>query len=342
MMERKPIKLILSILLVFLIIFMTACSQARQSPVTDKVSKTNIKMDTVVSITLYDWEDSTTIDRAMDEIDRLEALLSVQKEGSELYKLAESAGTAWIAISPETSEVLNIAKKYLLLSNGYFNITVGPLVSLWDIHNGKGHYPNDVEREAAIEFVTCGNLLLKEDEAYLECAGMRADLGAIAKGYIADKVKELLLNEGVEHAIIDLGRNILLIGGKPDGSDFNIGVQDPLSDEGEILTVLNANDKSIVTSGIYERYFEYEGVRYHHILDPYTGYPSDSGLASVTIVSDTSTAGDALSTTCLLLGLDEGMELIESLPETEALFMTTDGEVYMTDIEISLPLSYNR
>ena len=159
---------------------------------------------------------------------------------------------------------------------------------------------------------------------------MKADLGGIAKGYIADRVKEHLLGLGVEHAVIDLGGNVILIGGKPDGSPFTIGVKDPLGENGELLETVESIDESLVSSGIYERWFEHEGRRYHHILDPFTGAPSESDLAGVTVISASSADGDALSTACLLLGSEAGMELAESMDGVEALFVTRDGQVHMT------------
>ena len=138
------------------------------------------------------------------------------------------------------------------------------------------------------------------------------------------------MQEGVEHAIIDLGRNILLIGEKPEGAAFLIGVQDPVQEGESIWCAVEARDNSVVTAGVNERFFEEDGVRYHHILDPHTGFPSDTGLASVTIVSETSVQGDALSTTCMLLGEEKGLALIESIPDVEALFIRADGSETQT------------
>ena len=165
--------------------------------------------------------------------------------------------------------------------------------------------------------------------AYLMRPGMRVDLGALAKGYIADKVKALLLDRGVESGVIDLGRNILLIGEKPGEAPFSIGIQSP-TDAGKLLRVLSLRDRSLVTSGTYERYFERDGVRYHHVLDPFTGFPADRGLLAVTVLSSSSLWGDGLSTACLLLGVEGGMALIDSLPETEALFVLADGTIQTT------------
>ena len=312
-------------LLLPLLLLLCACGQTQtQDQEVPTVQKTNFQMDTVVTITLYDWTDETAIDDAFKEIDRLESLLSVEKEGSDLDRLAKAAGQDWVEIAPETREVLELAKEYYTTSGGLLDVTAGPLIDLWDINNG-GHYPSREELDAVLPLINCDDLRVEEGRAYLARPDMKANLGAIAKGYIADRVKDLLVDMGVKHAVLDLGRNILLIGGKTEDAPFRIGVQDPNGDEGALLAVLSVSDKSLVTSGVYERYFEYEGTRYHHILDPDTGFPADNGLAAVSIVSDDSANGDALSTTCLLLGKEKGLALIESLPGVEALFVDGDG-----------------
>lgn len=307
-----------------LMLCLGGCSQG-----SEPVSKANFLLDTYVEITLYDDSDISVIDLAFQEITRLEDMLSVNREGSELDQLAKAAGKEWVTISPETQEVLLLAKEYSELSGGLFDITSGPLIDLWDI-NGEGHYPTQAELDAVLPLISSDDLLLEDGKAFLAREGMEANLGAIAKGYIADKVKELLVDQGVESAIIDLGRNVLLIGTKPDGSVFRVGVQDPNQDQGVLLGLVSTADTSVVTSGINERYFTYEGTDYHHILDPFTGFPADNDLASVTILSTSSAQGDALSTTCLLLGVEKGMELIESLEGVEAFFIAKDGTTTMS------------
>ncbi|MBR5533385.1 MAG: FAD:protein FMN transferase, partial [Ruminiclostridium sp.] len=268
-----------------LLLGLGGCSQQDEP-----VSKANFLLDTYVQITLYDDSDPAVIDLAFQEITRLEDMLSVNREGSELDQLAKAAGKEWVTISPETQEVLLLAKEYADLSGGLFDVTAGPLIDLWDI-NGEGHYPTQEELDAVLPLISSDDLLVEDGRAYLAREGMEANLGAIAKGYIADKVKELLMAEGVESAILDLGRNVLLIGDKPDGSAFKVGVQDPNQDQGVLLGLVTTADTSVVTSGINERYFTYEGVDYHHILDPFTGFPADNDLASVTILSTSSAQG---------------------------------------------------
>ncbi len=294
------------------------------------VERDSFAMDTVIRISLYNWEKEETLTLAMSEINRLEGLLSVEQEGSDLYKLAQAAGEDWVDISPETQELLSKAKDYWQLSEGHFDVTIGPLVNLWNIRDGTGHVPSQDELTQACSLVDAEKLLLEDGRAFLSEKGMEANLGGIAKGYIADKVKELLLAEGVEYALINLGGNILLIGGKDADTPFHVGVEKPETEEGLLPGRIEARDKSIVTAGITQRFFMENGIRYHHILDPFTGYPADTGLVCVTIVSNNSVDGDALSTTCLLLGAEKGMELIESIPDTEALFQTVDGDLLLS------------
>ena len=169
----------------------------------------------------------------------------------------------------------------------------------------------------------------------------KIDLGGIAKGYIADQVKNYLVEEGIEHAYINLGGNILTLGGKTDDSNFRIGIQKPFAEDGTVMAVLPVSDKSIVSSGNYERYFKKDGKIYHHILDPSTGYPIENNLNQVTIISDKSVDGDALSTTCYALGLDEGLKLIQSMDNIEAVFITNDNTIYKSSDSVNLITDIN-
>lgn len=293
------------------------------------LSRTDYLLDTVVTLTLYGATEGD-LDAAFAEIRRLNDLLDAYSPFSDLGWLQAAAGERPVAVSKETMELLTFAKDLYGRTGGYLDVTVGPLIDLWDIRNG-GHYPAEGELSRALGLLGMDDLVLDEAKgtAYLMRPGMRVDLGALAKGYIADKVKALLLDRGVESGVIDLGRNILLIGEKPGEAPFSIGIQSP-TDAGNLLRVLSLRDRSLVTSGTYERYFERDGVRYHHVLDPFTGFPADRGLLAVTVLSSSSLWGDGLSTACLLLGVEEGMALIDSLPETEALFVLTDGTVQTT------------
>lgn len=296
-----------------------------------EVTDTGFYLDTTVTITLYDWSDPKTIQKAFDEIARLERLLSVEMDGSDAANISENAGVQPVAAAPETLEVLKSAQKYASLSGGKFDVTIGPLVSLWDIHDGSGYVPTVEERQNAQRQIDYRKLSVKGDTVFLEDAGMKMNLGAIAKGYIADRVKALLQKEGVKHAVINLGGNVAVIGKKPDGHPFCIGIQDPLGNTGEIIGALEVADGSLVSSGNYERYFEQNGVRYHHILDPDSGAPAETGLSGVTVLTEKSVDGDALSTTLFLLGMEQGKKLIESIDGAEALFVDQSGTIMVTD-----------
>lgn len=316
---KKCLTLLLACLL---LCSLGGCSREQAA---EPLSKTNLMLDTVVTISLYDSQDTALLEEAFDEIARLEDLLSATVEGSDIDRLNRAAGQDWVDIAPETEEVLGLAKKYAALSGGAFDVTAGPLIDLWGIHNGEGHYPTQAELDQVLPLIGSEDLLIEAGRAFLARPGMEVNLGAIAKGYIADRVKALLEDRGVEHATLDLGRNVLLIGGKTAEDPFRIGIQDPNDQQGALIGALDVADRSVVTSGINERYFTYEGRQYHHILDPFTGFPADTGVASVTILSDSSAQGDALSTTCLLLGQEQGAALIESLEGVEALFILIDG-----------------
>lgn len=297
----------------------------------EPLSQSNFQLDTVITISLYDWEEEGIFQETFAEIDRLESLLSVDKEGSDLDKLWKNAGKEWTKVSKETAEVLRSSLQYSRLSDGYFDVTAGPLISLWNIREGTGHIPTAEELKVAQNCIGYQGLLEQgKGEFLLQSAGMKANLGAIAKGYIADCMKSFLMEKGVKSGIINLGGNVVVIGENPEGKPFTIGIQDPLKATGEILGTIQATDCSLVSSGINERYFESEGVRYHHILDPFTGYPSDNGVAGVTILSENSMDGDALSTSVFLLGKEKGLALVESLPGIEALIVDMDGKVTMT------------
>ena len=308
-------------LALLLLALLPGCEAQSQS-----LSRTDYLLDTVVTLTLY-GATQADLDAAFREIRRLSDLLDAYDPFSDLGWLQAAAGQTPVTVAPETMELLTFAKEMHARTGGRFDVTVGPLIDLWDIRNG-GHYPTADELSAARALLGMDDLILDEaaGTAYLARPGMRVDLGALAKGYIADRVKALLLQRGVQSGVLDLGRNILLIGEKPDGAAFRLGIQSPEA-AGDMLRVLSLRDKSLVTSGTYERYFEHEGSRYHHVLDPFTGFPADTGLSAVTILSDSSLRGDALSTACLLLGLTDGLALIDALPDAEALFVLTDGTV---------------
>lgn len=221
--------------------------------------------------------------------------------------------------------------RYGALTHGALDITVAPLVEAWNINQGVVSIPANATIAAALSKVSYEHVHLDGAKHSITLEdGATVDLGAIAKGYIADQLKDYLVSQGVTSAIIDLGGNILCIGEKSTGP-FTVGIRRPFSTPDDVLITLSISDQSVVTSGTYERYFEDNGIIYHHIIDPKVGYPADSGLQSVTIISPASTDGDCLSTACMVLGLKDSLELINSLENVEAIFITTEGDIITSE-----------
>lgn len=319
-----------AVLAVFAFFYSRQTHQQQSDPIT----ATAFKLNTVVTITIYDSQDQKLLDGAMALCDKYERVFSRTLPESELYQL--NAGTlpqedgAFI-LSDSLADLIRQGLYYSELSEGAFDISIGPVSSLWDFTSGTALIPDEQELARALELVDYRQVELDGNHLRFGMEGMQLDLGAIAKGYIADRIKDYLVSEGVKSAIIDLGGNILCAGVRPDSAPFRIGIQRPFADRSETAAIVKIDGKSVVSSGIYERYFEKDGTLYHHILNPKTGYPYDNGLVSVTIISDLSVDGDGLSTSCFALGLDKGLELIESLPDTYAAFITEDGTLHFSD-----------
>lgn len=253
---------------------------------------------------------------------------------SDISKINQAKG-APVTVHEETIELLEKGISYGNLSDGAFDITIGELSDLWDIslkalleETDASMIPSETEIAEALATVDYTCIKINGNEVSLTNPDARIDLGGIAKGYIADKMKEYLLEQGVESALINLGGNVLTVGAKPDDSPFTIGVQYPFKDDGSSIASVQVTDETVVSSGIYERYFKVDDTLYHHILDPHTGYPYSNNLLGVTIVTKNSVDGDALSTICFALGLEKGMDFIEHLDDTEALFITEDYEIH--------------
>ena len=243
-------------------------------------------------------------------------------EGSDVWNLNHAQGQP-VTVSEETARLLRLALDYADKSDGALDVTIAPVSSLWDFKAADPAVPAAEELKRAAAHVNWKNLRLEGRTAQLLDKEMAVDLGAVAKGYIADRLEESLRGQGVTSALINLGGNIVVLGDK-NGKAWQVGIQSPF-DEEALAATLEVRDKTVVTSGTYERSFRKNGVLYHHILDPRTGEPVRNGLASVTILADGSMIADALSTACFVLGETKGMELIAATPEAEALFIREDG-----------------
>lgn len=289
--------------------------------------------DTVVTVILY-GKDAGRIKELgpgiHEQMQKYENLLSRTKEGSDIWRINHSNGKP-VTISSETALLMEKALSYAALSEGLADPSVGALSTLWDFgHNDQKELPDRALIEDALTHVNYQNILLTENKVTLKDSAMVLDLGFIAKGYIADQIKDYLLENGVESALINLGGNVLAVGQKPGNQPFQVGIKRPFDDSGTPLLTIPVNDYSVVSSGNYERFFEKDGTLYHHILSTENGYPAESDLSQVTILSKESVDGDALSTICFLLGYEKANELILSLPDTEAIFVKTDGSILKT------------
>lgn len=292
----------------------------------EKISGVEFYFDTVVTLTLYGGSQEL-LDEMWTACGYYENLLSKTIVTSDVARI-NAAGGETVTVNPETWDILRRAKEISTASGHAFSITVAPLTAMWDFTDGTQRMPTDEERIAALPLVNDDALVLGDDYTVTLPAGMMIDLGGIAKGYIADKIAEMAQGK-VTGATLNFGGNVYVIGVKPNGSYFRVGIQDPNSPTGTALLALTLPSGSVVTSGIYERYFIKDGVRYHHILDPKTGLPSDSDLASATVVLDSSMTADAVATACIVLGRDGAIELLERLG-MDGLLITRSGEVFST------------
>ncbi|WP_434291606.1 FAD:protein FMN transferase [Clostridium botulinum] len=304
------------------------CNSKSEEP----VSRETYLMGTIINIKAYGKNADKAVQASVDKISDIENKMSLNISTSEINKINKNAGIAPVKVSKNTFDVVKASLIYSEKSKGSFDITVEPLVSLWGIGTDKARIPSKDEISNALKLINYKDVIINEKEStvMLKRKGQAIDLGAIAKGYTADELKKVLLNYNVSSAFLSLGGNVYVLGNKPDKTPWKIGVQNPLEPRGDYLGIVSVSDKSVVTSGNYERFFERNGKRYHHIFDTKTGYPAEKGLISVSIISDKSIDGDALSTSVYTLGLDEGKKLIESLKGVEAIFVTNDKKVYVT------------
>lgn len=346
--------LILCTVLVCPMLLFTGCGNITDADTSttgnQPISISSIKLNTAVQITIYDSQDKALLDDCLALCDKYELIFSRTNEKSELYKLNHRkdvsdgdfstdgqttpypvSGTAdtW-HISEDLAALLSEGLDITKESDGAFDIAIAPLTSLWDFTAEDPRVPDDAAIQKALPLCSSDGVTIDGQDITLPSDDIQFDVGAIAKGYIADRLKDFLMKKGVKSAIINLGGNVLCIGSKPDGTPFKVGIQKPFADRNETEAVMDITGKSVVSSGIYERCFKQDGKLYHHILNPQTGYPYDNGLISVTIISDQSVDGDALSTTCFALGLEDGLKFAEK-KGVQAVFITEDYELHYTD-----------
>jgi thiamine biosynthesis lipoprotein len=295
--------------------------------------RTEFVLGTVCSVTLYDQAKENVYRDIFNRLREIETRMSVNLPDTEVVRVNAAAGLEPVQVHDNVFNVIQRAVHYAKISGGAFDPTVGPLVSLWGITGDNPRVPSQAEIDAVLPLIDWRDIELDSTarSVFLKRPGMALDLGAIAKGYAADEAAAIIRKAGLKRAIVNLGGNILTLGEKKDKSPWRIGLQDPLEERGAYFGVVTCPEKTLVTSGVYEKFFEADGLRYHHLLSPSDGYPARSGLLAVTIITDNSMDADALSTAVFVLGYAKGRALIESLEGTEAVFVFDDMSVWKTE-----------
>lgn len=316
----------ISILLVMLLL-LAGCGHSNG----DQFEAEEYAMGTVISQTVYGPNARKAGGEVFVRIKNLEEIMSFNVPRGDIYRINQSAGVKAVEIDGDTVKVLKTALLFAELSNGAFDPTIGPVVNCWSIGGVEERVPEAWELEKLAPLVNYRDVYLDDHSAGLKNTGQMFDLGGIAKGYAGDAAAKIYRQNGCGSAIINLGGNVMALGNKPDGSQWRIGIQDPRAGNGKIIGTVRVTDNAVVTSGDYQKYFIRDGKRYHHIINPRTGCPAESDLISVTVIAGSSAAADALSTGAFVLGLEKGRELIGRYGEAEAVFITADKMIYVTE-----------
>ena len=291
----------------------------------EKYQKQLFAMDTYMEFTAYGRGGQLAVEKAAQEVQRLDALLSAQNEESQVYALNQLGS---LVVSDDLAEIIQRGKEIFRETDGLFDDTVYPLMELWGFPTGEYHVPSGEEIENLLPYVDGGMVEISGNTVTLG-EGQQIDLGGIAKGYTGEKLTEIFQEYGVSSAMVSLGGNIQAIGTKPDGSSWRVGIRDPKGSQQDYAGVLQVQDEAVVTSGGYERYFEEDGKTYIHIIDPRTGYPVENDLLSVTIVSPDGTLADGLSTALYIMGYDKAVQFWQQhQDEFDVILITTDEQIH--------------
>ena len=308
-------------LLLFTLICVMSCEF-----ITSEMNEIDIfAMDTFMSIKAK-GADGELLSNVEAEITRLESLFSVTRPDSDIAKLNVEGK---VEANSDTVKLIEMAKNMCEMTNGALDISVYPVVSLWGFTNGNYRVPKNSEIKDALRFVDYAQIEINGSIVQLD-EGMKLDLGAVAKGYTSDKICELLRENGVTSAVINLGGNVQTIGKRPDGEKWRVAVKNPFETDKNLL-VVEIEDAAVITSGNYERYFEADGKRYCHIIDSKTGYPADNGIVSMTVIGKSGLECDALSTALFVMGPEKAIEFWKTLDDIEMIYVTDEEKIYITE-----------
>ncbi len=304
------------------------CSCSSPSDKINKYTQTEFIFGTVVTLTVY-AENESSLKGAFDLCRDYENMLSSTVDGSDVWRINHSEGKS-VDVSSETAELISLSLEYSQLTDGAFDITIAPLSSLWGFSDDEPEVPDPDVISSLLPLVDYTRITAEGNKITVP-KGCSIELGAIAKGYISDRLSEYFIQSGVCAALINLGGNVATVGTKPDGSKWQIGIRDPKGDYSDYIGTLNLDSISIVTSGIYERCFEHNGVLYHHLLGSDTGYPVNNTIASVTVICKSGAHADALSTSLYLMGFEKAFEYADKSENFDAVFVLRNGEIHKTD-----------
>ena len=313
------------LLILFLKIFCFGIISCQRPGGNEPIDRMHFLMDTLVRISIYDQTlprktVETAIDRAFMMMKEIEERTSVYVDTSEITRLVEASGIRAVGVSSETLTLLKKSVEVSDMTHGAFDITVGVIKSLWGFDTEHPTVPDSSMIQSLLSKVNYKDIHFQGKSVLLRNRGMRVDLGGIAKGLIIDRGVDVLREAGIQSGIIEAGGDLRIFGNHPVREKWNIAIRHPRSDEGAFFGVLATEETGIATSGDYERYFYNDGKRYHHILDPQTGYPAE-GCISVTVVAESALLADAYATAVFVLGIDEGMALIDRLPSVDGIII---------------------
>ncbi len=316
-----------TIMILLTILLLTGCS-TQAEPIT----KSTLQFGTIIQITIFDDADLPALEKALAHMRSLEEDLSTSIESSNVNAFNTAAQNVPVKLEPHTVNVIEKGLYYSAFSDGLFDITIQPVVDLWGIGSDNAAVPDKTSLLEALDKVDYTQLVFDvEDKTLMKTkGGVKIDLGGIAKGYAADEAIRILKENGVTKALVNLGGNVYALGQKDKNTPWNVGIQDPESAQGDMVGIVPVTDMAVITSGTYERYFEEDGIRYHHILSTRDGYPVNNEILGISIITDSAINGDALSTVIYTEGLKAGLKTVETLENVEAIFITKDKEIYLS------------
>ncbi len=322
--KAKKILLLLASVVVLCAVIIVANTQAQKRKLAVSM---DFIMDTVIEQKLYGKNGQQAVDEISRRLREYEQMCSMYLEESQVSQINQNAGKEYIEVSDQCLELIERSKQYAGQSNGLFDITIAPLTTLWGITSDHPKVPSQQEIDKAKALVNYQDILIDGNKVMLRREGQAIDLGAVAKGAACEIVREVAQQYEITSGYVSIGGNLIVLGEKPDGSAYRFGIRDPQGEESEYLGTISLEGKTMATTGTYERWFEQDGVRYHHVIDPRTGYPADSDLLSVSVISEDGLLADCMSTALFIEGKEAALAKMQE-EEYQLVIVDQEGTVY--------------